>query len=61
VKARDADVGGALAELQHLPDASRAPFADWIARARARQAALAAAQAYASDALLALAQPPARP
>jgi hypothetical protein len=61
VKARDADVDGALAELQHLPETSRAPFADWIARARARQAALAGAQAYAVQALLTLAQPATRP
>jgi hypothetical protein len=56
-KARDTDIAGALEELQRLPDASRAPFDGWIAKAKARQAALAAAQTYATQALHALVQP----
>lgn len=38
-----ADINGALADLGKLGDKARAPAQDWIARARARQAAIAAA------------------
>ena len=36
------DLGAALDELTALPDAVRAPMADWLARAEARQEAIAA-------------------
>jgi hypothetical protein len=38
-----ADINGALADLGKLGDKARAPAQDWIARAHARQAAIAAA------------------
>lgn len=44
VEAAHADVAGALTELGKLPDAIRAPAQAWIAQAKAREAALAAAR-----------------
>ena len=41
LKAARGDVDGALADLLRLPAETRAPAADWISRAQARQAALA--------------------
>ncbi len=45
-----ADIAGALADLAKLPAAARAPAQAWIAKAKARQQALAAARAFAADA-----------
>jgi hypothetical protein len=58
LKALRGDVPGALAELGTLPANVRAPAQAWIAKARARAAALAASRAFAADALAALARPP---
>ena len=52
-----ADVAGALAELGKLPDAARAPAQAWIARARARNAAIDASRRFAADALAAVGKP----
>lgn len=57
VKVARADVAGALAELDKLPDTVRAPAADWIGKVKARDAALAASRQIAARALAALAKP----
>lgn len=49
-----ADIPAALTDLGKLPDATRAPAQVWIAKARLRQAALAAAHRYAADTARAL-------
>ena len=49
IDAAKADIAAALADLGKLPDATRAPAQAWIAKANARQAALAAARQYAAD------------
>ena len=46
VAAANADIAGALADLGKLPAAARAPAQAWIAKAKARQQALAAARAF---------------
>jgi hypothetical protein len=51
--ARD-DIAAALADLAKLPAAARAPAQDWIAKAKARQAARAAARRFSADAAQAL-------
>ena len=56
VKATHGDVAGAVAELGNLPVAVRAPAEGFIARAKAREAALAAARKLADDAVGALAK-----
>jgi hypothetical protein len=58
VQARAArgDIGGALAELDKLPPAVRAPADSWIGKARARDAALDASEKFAAGALAALTQ-----
>jgi hypothetical protein len=56
VKATHGDVAGAVAELGGLPAAVRAPAEGFIARAKAREAALAAARKLADDAVGALAK-----
>ncbi len=48
------DIENALAELARLPDKVRAPAEDWIAKAKARQAALAAARSFVAGAARAL-------
>lgn len=45
-----ADIAAALADLDKLTEAQRAPAQGWIAKAKARQAALAAARQFAADA-----------
>lgn len=47
--AANADIGAALTDLSKLPEAARAPAQAWIAKANARQAALAAARSLAID------------
>ena len=54
VKAQRGDLKSALAELATLPPPVRAPAQDWIAKAQAREAALAASRAFAGEALAAL-------
>ena len=56
VKATHGDLAGAVAELGSLPAAVRAPAEGFIARAKAREAALAAARKLADDAVGALAK-----
>lgn len=48
VAAGNADIPAALADLAKLPDKERAPAEGWIAKAKARQAAIAAAAQYAA-------------
>ncbi len=53
-EAAQADIANALADLGKLPDKVREPAKDWIAKAKARQEALAAAQSFAANAARAL-------
>jgi hypothetical protein len=53
-KAARGDLPGAIAELGKLPSAARAPAQDWLAKAQAREAAVAASRAFAGDALAAV-------
>lgn len=50
VDAAHEDIAAALADLEKLPAPARAPAQDWIEKAKARQAALAAARKFAADA-----------
>jgi len=54
VHAAKGNIDGALADLSKLPDAARKPAEGWIAKARQRQAALAAARDLARVSALAL-------
>jgi len=54
IDAAKADIAAALADLGKLADATRAPAQAWIERAKARQAAFAAARQYAADTARAL-------
>jgi hypothetical protein len=54
VEAAHADIPGALADLAKLPDVARAPAQAWIAKAKARAAALASVRDFAADAARAL-------
>jgi len=54
VEAAHADIANALADLAKLPDGIRAPAKSWIAKAKARQAAIAAARDVAARATRAL-------
>ena len=54
IDAAKADIAAALADLGKLADATRTPAQAWIERAKARQAALAAARQYAADTARAL-------
>jgi hypothetical protein len=51
VAAAHADIGSALANLGRLAASARAPAQAWIAKAKARQVALAAVRAFAADAV----------
>jgi hypothetical protein len=51
VKASQADISGALAELAKLPAAARAPAETWIKKAELRMAALDASRRISADAL----------
>jgi hypothetical protein len=57
VKAANGDLAGALADLSRLPDAVRAPAGDWMKKAEAQAAALAAARRLADNAVGGLAKP----
>jgi hypothetical protein len=48
------DIGGALSDLNKLPETSRTPAQAWIAKAKERQAALTAARAFADESARAL-------
>ncbi len=54
VRAENADIRGALAELAKLPPDARAPAQAWIAKAEARNAAITAARDLSQSALTAL-------
>jgi hypothetical protein len=54
IDAAKADISGALADLGKLAEATRAPARTWIETAKARQAALAAAQQFAANTARAL-------
>jgi hypothetical protein len=54
VKAARTDIEGALADLGKLDAEIRAPAREWIARAQARQAAIAAAHQFAADSMRSL-------
>jgi hypothetical protein len=56
-KAKRMDIAGALAEFAKLPPGVRAPAQAWIAKAQARNAAVAAAHGFAADAIVALRTP----
>ena len=51
------DIAGAMAELDRLPDAMKAPAAAWMRRAAARETAVAAARQLAAQTLAALGKP----
>ncbi|MGZ6195905.1 MAG: COG4223 family protein [Candidatus Binataceae bacterium] len=57
VKAANGDLAGALADLSRLPDAVRAPVKDWMKKAEAQIAALAAVRRLADNAVGGLAKP----
>jgi hypothetical protein len=52
-----ADVPGALTDIAALPDSAKPLTADWVAKAQARDAAIAASRQITADALAALAKP----
>lgn len=54
VESAQADIAGALADLGKLPEAARAPAQGFIAKAKARETALAAARDLAADTARAL-------
>jgi len=56
IAAAHADIAAALNDLGKLSDATRAPAQGWIAKAQARQAALAAARQFAVETARALGQ-----
>ena len=57
VDAARADLAAALADIAKLPDAAKPAASAWAQRAQARNAAIAASQKLAADALAALAKP----
>jgi len=57
VRAAQADLAGALAELAKLPAPLRARAQGWIAKAQARTAAVEASQRFAADAVAVLGKP----
>jgi hypothetical protein len=56
-KAARQDIDGALSEIAKLPEAARAPAKDWIEKAKARGAALAASRRLSAEAMSALGKP----
>ena len=57
VEAARADIGAALADLAKLPETARAPAQAWMAKAKARQAALSAADQFAAATARSLSAP----
>jgi hypothetical protein len=60
-KAGHSDIAGALAEFAKLPPPIRAPAENWVRKAEARDAAVAASRRLAGEALAALGQPAMKP
>ena len=52
-----ADIAAALADIAKLPEAAKPLAAAWVEKAQARNAAIAASQRLAADALAALSKP----
>jgi len=57
VDAAHSDIAAALADIAKLPDAAKPLAAPWVAKAQARDAAIAASRKLAADALAALSKP----
>jgi hypothetical protein len=57
VDAAHTDIAAALADIAKLPDAAKPLVAAWVAKAQARNAAIAASQKLVADALAALSKP----
>ena len=57
VDAAHADIAAALADIAKLPDAAKPLATAWVAKAQARDAAIAASRKLAADALAALSKP----
>jgi hypothetical protein len=57
VDAAHADIAAALTDIAKLPDAAKPVAAAWVAKAQARDAAIAASRKLAADALAALSKP----
>ena len=55
-----ADIAAALTDIAALPDAAKPLAADWVKKAQARNAAIAASRQIAADALAALSKPAAQ-
>jgi hypothetical protein len=60
IDASHADIAAALNEIAALPDSAKPPVADWVKRAQAREAAIAASRNITADALAALSRPAAQ-
>ena len=56
--AAHADIAAALTDLAALPDTAKPLAADWVKKAQARDAAIAASRDIAAAALAALSRPP---
>jgi hypothetical protein len=60
IDADRADIGSALSDIAALPDHAKSLAADWAKKAQAREAAIAASQNIAADALSSLSKPAAQ-
>jgi hypothetical protein len=60
IDALRSNIADALNEIASLPDAAKALAADWVKKAQAREAAIAASQRIAADAVVALGKPAAQ-
>ncbi len=60
IDAARADIAAALTDIAALPDAAKPLAADWVKKAEARNAAIAASGKIAADALAALSKPAAQ-
>jgi hypothetical protein len=60
IDAAHADIAAALSDLAALPDSAKPLAADWVKKAQARDAAIAASRQIATDALAALSKPAAQ-
>ncbi len=57
IDARNGDIAGALADIARLPPAARAVTDEWVKKAQAREAAVAASRRIAAEAATALGKP----
>ena len=57
IEARAGDIAGALADIARLPPQTRALADDWVKKAEAREAAVAASRRIAAEAVAALGKP----